>query len=129
MLTRVWASKPTNSFQNKKANMAEKKQDAQIAMKVSLGQSRFGSLRPQIEFRLPQGSELRHLMAALHRLAARVEIATPAQEGWIVSIERLDAITGLVFLDLRFGTEGEAERGMTVLDAVVLQLVSEARGL
>lgn len=98
----------------------------QMMMTVSQGESRYGTAEPQIEIRIPAGSvscptrtSHRMLSAALHKLAAEVELATPAQERWIVQIASFSNSHGRVYLELIDATPAEAERGMTTLKTLI----------
>jgi hypothetical protein len=62
-------------------------QNTQTTKTVSQGESRYGTAEPQIEIRLPKGTSHRLVSAALHKLAADVELATPERERWIVQTE------------------------------------------
>jgi hypothetical protein len=53
--------------------------------------------------------------AAIHKLAAEVELATPEHERWVVETETLYEGRGRVYLELADGTPAEAERGMAML--------------
>lgn len=86
-------------------------------LSVRICTSRYGHLEPQIEVRLPRNAHHRQLHAALHLLAAAVEMATPRSERWCVQTEGHDT-TGRVFLELCDATEAEAKRGLAVLAAV-----------
>lgn len=87
---------------------------------VSQVTSELGRTEPQIDIRLAPGSGNRLVNAALHRLAAEVELATPADEHWIVQTENdCAAGRGRVFLEMMGTTAAEVERGMTLLRAVV----------
>jgi hypothetical protein len=54
---------------------------------VSQGESRYGTPEPQIALRFPKGTSYRVVKAALHKLAAEIELATPASERWCVNTE------------------------------------------
>lgn len=82
-----------------------------------LGTSRYGNLEPHIEARSRRNTHFRQLHAALHLLAAAVEMATPRSERWRVQTEGHDT-TGRVFLELGDATEVEAQRGLAVLAVV-----------
>jgi hypothetical protein len=83
--------------------------------------------RPQIEVPWPQaasggrgrGNDHRQLNALLLLLAARVEQATPASERWVVSIKTRHDELGIVYLELSEGSDGEAQRGLAILQKVV----------
>lgn len=51
------------------------------------------------------------MSAALHKLAANVELATPDRERWIVQPESFHDARGRVYLELADATHAEAERG------------------
>jgi hypothetical protein len=86
---------------------------------VSQGESRYGTAEPQIEIRLAKGTSHRLVRAALHKLAADVELATPERERWIVQTESFYDARGRVYLELADATPGEAERGMAMLKKLV----------
>ena len=88
------------------------------ALSVSMGKSRYGTPEPQIELRYPRHMSWRALHAALHSLAARVELDSPRNEYWCVQIEKGD-VAGRVYLELAKGTADEARRGLDVLRKVV----------
>jgi hypothetical protein len=92
--------------------------EAQGTRTVSQGESRYGSPEPQLEVRFPKGTSSRALMAALHRLAADVELATPAGERWLVHVEHAYDERGRVYVELADGTTEEAERALRVLASV-----------
>ncbi len=86
---------------------------------VSQGESRYGTAEPQIEIRLPKGTSHRLVSAALHKLAADVELATPERERWIVQTESFYDARGRVYLELADATPAEVERGMAMLRKLV----------
>ena len=88
---------------------------ARITMTVSLTSSHYGCHRPQIEIRLPKGTHHRPLAAALHLVAARVELATPTGEGWVVQTEAFCDGRGIVYLELVKADDAEAARGVALL--------------
>jgi hypothetical protein len=69
---------------------------------------------PQIALRFPKGTSYRVVKAALHRLAAEIELATPASERWCVNTEDFNQ-SGRVYLELADATPAEAGRGMALL--------------
>ncbi|WP_426749879.1 hypothetical protein [Myxococcus sp. Y35] len=87
--------------------------------------ARYGIPQPYIEARFPKGMRQRTLNAALHRLYADVEMATPERESarWNVRIELLPDLLiysgGIVHVELAEGTPDEAERAMTMLKSLV----------
>jgi len=85
---------------------------------VSLAESGSGLAEPQIQIHLPKGSTIRELSAALHAQAARVELATPPTERWLVQIESFRANIGRVFLELATTTPQEADGGLALLRSV-----------
>lgn len=90
----------------------------QATTTVSQGDSRYGSPEPQIALRFPKGTSYRVVKAALHKLAADVEMATPASESWCVNFEDFNE-SGRVYLELADATPAEAERGMALLKTLV----------
>ncbi|MCB9728214.1 MAG: hypothetical protein H6744_09770 [Deltaproteobacteria bacterium] len=77
-----------------------------------------GSHEPQIALRFPKGTSYRVVKAALHKLTAEIELATPARERWCVNTEDCNEC-GRVYLELADGTPAEAERGMAMLAKLV----------
>jgi hypothetical protein len=85
---------------------------------VSQGESRYGRPEPQIELRLPKGTSYRAVKAALHKLAADVELATSATERWCVNTKDHNE-SGRVCLELAGTTPAQAARGMALLKNLV----------
>ena len=85
---------------------------------VSQGESRYGTPEPQIALRFPKGTSYRVVKAALRKLAAELELATPASERWCVNTEDFNE-SGCVYLELAEATPGRARDGP----------VEEARGM
>lgn len=85
---------------------------------VSSGRGGFGALQPQIKLEMPKGTHYRITKATLLAIAAKVELATPDNERWIVNIEAGDT-TGSVYLELFTGAPREAEAGEALLQAVL----------
>ena len=94
-------------------------QNTQTTKTVSQGESRYGTPEPQIALRFPKGTSYRVVKAALHKLAADVELATPERERWIVQTESFYDARGRVYLELADATPAEAERGMGMLKKLV----------
>lgn len=86
-------------------------------MTVTLSHSEFGTPRPQIELRFPPGTSQRQTSAAAHTLAAKVELATPTKEGWVVVL-RAGEDCAWVWLEVIDGFEREVQSGMEVLRQV-----------
>ncbi len=86
---------------------------------TTAGESRYGTAEPQIEIRLPKGTSHRLVSAALHKLAADVELATPERERWVVQTESFYDARGRVYLELADATPAEADRGLAVLRKLV----------
>ena len=78
-------------------------------------ESRHGTAEPHVEIRLPKGTSHRLVSAALHKLAADVELATPERERWIVQTESFYDARGRVYLELADAAPAEAARGMAML--------------
>jgi len=74
---------------------------------VSQGEGRHGTPEPQIELRFSEGMHYRAVKAALHKLAAEIELATPATERWCVNTEDYNE-SGRVYLELADATPAEA---------------------
>ena len=102
-------------------------QNTQTTKTVSQGESRYGTAEPQIEIRLPKGTSHRLVSAALHKLAADVELATPERERWIVQTESFYDARGRVYLELADATPAEAERGMAMLKKLVSRATRPAQ--
>jgi hypothetical protein len=84
---------------------------------IALESSRHGTATPTyylVRSWVKQATH-RKISAALYDLAASLERATPAGEGWVVVIDRDRAC---VCLELSEGDEDEAARGMAILRAV-----------
>jgi hypothetical protein len=47
---------------------------------VSQGESRYGTPEPQLALRFPKGTSYRVVKDTLHKLAAEIELATPARQ-------------------------------------------------
>ena len=101
--------------QNKDSTMTNK---AHPSLEVAILASRFGNPGPQLEIRLPRGSNHRVVKAELHRLAAVLELATPADESWAVHIEAFHDARGRVYLELFEKSSAEAARAMALKKAV-----------
>ena len=94
-----------------------------LTMTINIGKTEFGTPSPRIEVRLPRGTAWRHAKAALHQLAAAVELGTSAHEQWSVQIVESSDFHrpgGRVQLELADGTETEATRGMALLEQIAL---------
>jgi len=89
------------------------------SMEVTLLASRFGNPEPQLEIRMPPGFNYRAVRAELHKLAATLELATPAGERWIVHTESFHDARGRLYLELFEGTPDEAARAMVILRKVL----------
>ena len=89
-----------------------------VKMTVSLAHSKYGTPEPKIEICVPRGTHYRKLDAALHALAAEVELATPVNETWAVQIEAFFNDRGRVYLELVKADNGETERGLALLRRV-----------
>lgn len=76
---------------------------------VSQGESRYGTPEPQIALRFPKGTSYRVVKAALHKLAAEIELAT-RERALCVNTEDYNE-SGRVYLGLADATPAEAERG------------------
>ena len=89
------------------------------AYRVTLARSHYGHPEPRIEVKFARGTSFRRIHAALHLLAAAVELATPEAEGWIAQMVAASVDdAGWVYLELANATDAEAERGLAVLRQV-----------
>lgn len=77
--------------------------------------SRFGAPEPQLEIRLPRGTDHHALQAELAKLAAALEQATAPAERWIVRTECFHDARGRVYLELFEASPAETARGMALL--------------
>lgn len=98
--------------------MSTTTKNTQATKTVSQGESRYGNPEPQIALRFPKGTSFRVVKAALHKLAAEIELATPANESWLVQTEDFNE-SGRVYLELCNATPAEAARGMALLKTLV----------
>lgn len=96
-------------------NNTTKKAIHGAAIKVEQVESRYGNPEPQIEVRMAKGTPFRRLHAALHLLAAEVELATPAGESWVVQTDATSDERGRLYLELADATPAEAKRGLKLL--------------
>jgi hypothetical protein len=92
---------------------------AHSCIEVAILTSRFGNPEPQLEIRLPHGSNHRAVKAELHKLAAALEQATPPAERWTVHTECFHDARGRVYLELFEASPAEATRAMVLLRAIV----------
>jgi hypothetical protein len=99
-------------------NTTTKKAMKDATITASMVISRYGNPEPQIEVRIPKGTNFRRLHAALHLLAAEVELATPAGEAWIIQTDATSDERGRLYLELADATEAEAKRGLALLQRI-----------
>ncbi|MGO9714152.1 MAG: hypothetical protein ACLQBL_35175 [Polyangiaceae bacterium] len=85
----------------------------------SMGESRYGTPEPQVDVRFLRGTHYRKSSAALHALAAVIELATPTNEGWVVVVDPNGDEVGRVYLELVKGDEAEARRGLELLKRTI----------
>ncbi len=98
------------------------------AYRVMLARSQYGHPEPRIEVRFQRGTSFRRIHAALHLLAAAVELATPEAEGWIAQMVAASADdAGWVYLELLHASDDEAQRGLAVLQRVTTEQYDGAR--
>lgn len=85
---------------------------------VVIGKGEYGYPEPQIIVELVRGSNSqRAVNAAMHEIAAKVELATPDSEAWIVQVDNA-SFSARVKLELHSATEAEASRGLALLQKV-----------
>lgn len=95
--------------------------------RVTMARSQYGHPEPRIEVQFAKGTAFRRQHAALHLLAAAVELATPPDEGWIAQmVAATSDCVGWVYLELLHATEDEARRGYEMLQRVTRAQYSEA---
>jgi hypothetical protein len=106
--------------------MSTTTKNTQATKTVSQGESRYGTPEPQIALRFPKGTSYRVVKAALHKLAAEIELATPASERWCVNTEDFNE-SGRVYLELADAMPAEAARGIAVLRKLLGEHASSRR--
>jgi hypothetical protein len=89
------------------------------SLKVNMGESRYGTPQPEIEVRFLRGTHYRKSSAALHALAAILELASPTNEGWVVVVDPHGDEVGRVYLELVDGGYPEARRGLELLKRAI----------
>jgi hypothetical protein len=99
--------------------MSTTTKNTQPTTTISQAESRYGNAEPQIALRYPKGTHHRVVKAALLKLAADLELATPANESWLVNIEEYCDASGRVDLELVNATPAEATRGMALLKTLM----------
>ena len=99
------------------------------AYRVTLARSQYGHPEPRIEVKFARGTSFRRIHAALHLLAAAVELATPEAEGWIAQMvaASADNDAGWVYLELLHASDDEAQRALAVLQRVTTEQYDGAR--
>lgn len=86
---------------------------------AKIGTSKYGNNQVEIEIDnrgelgLTMNKEYRKLRAALHKIAAAVELATPDNEGWCVTVEDTRVV-----LELIEASTAEAKRALVVAQSV-----------
>jgi hypothetical protein len=98
--------------------MSATTKNTQATKTVSQAESRYGTPEPQIALHFPKGTSYRVVKAALHRLAAEIELAMPASERWRVNTEDFNE-SGRVYLELADATPAETARGMALITKLV----------
>lgn len=103
------------------ATQATPAENSAPVVSVELAESIFQTPTPTIRLSYPlaRGSNHRKTRAALRRLAAEVDLATPATEGWVVDVHHDGDLCGRVVVELMHGGQDEARRAMSVLRGVV----------
>jgi hypothetical protein len=80
---------------------------------AKLTRSEGGHPAPTLDVVFPRATHHRAASAAMHRLAAVLEEATPAEEKWLVVISTVNE--GRITLELDQATDTEAARGLALL--------------
>lgn len=96
--------------------MAKSRTPPRPTMLLELVPSAHGTREPSLRVNLGAGASSRQLRAALHFVAAHVEMLSE-KESWCVQTkphEQYDHL-GRVYLELGTGDDEETERGMTLL--------------
>ena len=96
-------------------NSAQMQIPGSMTVTARLGRDAYGIHQPELEVTLPRGTHYRRVKAALHHLAAKLELATPPAERWGVHIEVCGDVHGRIHLELGKGNKEEAERGLALL--------------
>lgn len=87
--------------------------------RVTMERSQQGNHEPRIEVHFSKGLHFRKVHAALHLLAAAVELATPPEEEWIAQTVVASADdAGWIYLELLHASDEEVQRGLEVLRRV-----------
>jgi hypothetical protein len=94
---------------------------ADFDLHVEQFENMYGTRRPTLEIHFEHAMQWRRVCALQHALAAWIEVESPASESWSVVLDDRRG-KAYVHLELDRGTVGEAERGMTLLRALVGQL-------
>ena len=83
--------------------------------RVKMAHNAYGHPEPRIEVRFAEGLHFRKAQAALHLLAAAVELATPPEERWVARlvVSSIEA-AGWLSLELLHASDEEAQRGLEV---------------
>ena len=98
-----------------------------ITTEARLGQSRYGTLRPEIHISDAPGrrggdrersESSREVLARLYECAARV-VRALGDQPWAVQVDLQGETCGVVFLELLHGDPAEAREAMSLLESVV----------
>ena len=89
-----------------------------LKLKAEIVASQYGTLMPSLTLEAPREMHWRKVAAALHRLAAAVQEATPLNERWCVVVDAHSDSAGRVNLELAKGEQAEADRGLAVLEQI-----------
>lgn len=118
MPTKTRTAKPTKAIRNIPAS------HPQLIATLGTVTNKFSTDRsvtypqPQIEIKMPMGfdrNSYRKINAALHTLAAKIELETPTNEMWIVQI---DNNLSMVYLELNTADSNETNRAMELLNKI-----------
>jgi hypothetical protein len=110
---------PRDSMNDAILNTAVIRNLRAASLKVNMGESRYGTPQPEIEVRFLRGTHYRKSSAALHALAAILELATPTNEGWVVVVDSHGDEVGTVYLELVDGGYPEARRGLELMKRAI----------
>jgi hypothetical protein len=89
-----------------------------LSIAIDLDTSRHGIPTPTLQISIPKPGNHRHLKAALHEFSARLELATPPKDAWVITIGYAGDYHGRIEIELIQGTTEEADRAMALLKEI-----------
>jgi hypothetical protein len=94
-------------------------ENTKFTTRVVLGQSRYGRMQARVEIDIPEDVDYRVLDAALHIVAAKIELAMPEDACWSRGIERDTPTFGYAYLGIGVDSPGGPERALAFLQQVM----------